>query len=119
MKRLITTSIAALALAATLAYAAESKINDIMKATMKGDNSLYKKVATGKGTEEDAKKLLEAVKELPACKPPKGDPASWKTKTEALVKAAEDVVAKKPGAPAALQKAGNCKACHSEHKPAK
>jgi len=119
MKRLIVTSITALALAASVVYAAESKINSIMKDNMKGDTSTYKMVATGKGSDADAQKLLDAVKELPACKPPKGDAASWKTKTEALVKAAQDVVAKKPGAQAELQKAGNCKACHSEHKAPK
>jgi hypothetical protein len=119
MKRLIATSTAVLALAASVVYAAESKIGGVMKNNFKGDTSTYKMVATGKGSEADAQKLLEAVKELPACKPPKGDAGSWKTKTEALVKAAQDVAAKKPGAQAELQKAGNCKACHSEHKQAK
>jgi cytochrome c556 len=76
-------------------------------------------VAAGKGSDADAQKLLEAVKALPACKPPKGDEAAWKTKTEALVKAAEDVVAKKPGAADALQKAGSCKECHTEFRPKK
>ena len=103
----------ALAALATAVYAAESKIGSIMKDNFKGDSSTFKMVATGKGTDADAQKLLDAVKELPACKPSKGDAAAWKTKTEALVQAAADVVAKKPGAGAALQKAGNCKDCHT------
>ncbi len=108
-----------LAVVATAVYAAESKIGAVMKDNFKGDSSTFKTVATGKGTDADAQKLLEAVKTLPTCKPPKGDEAAWKTKTEALVKAAEDVVAKKPGAGAALQKAGNCKECHTEFRPPK
>jgi hypothetical protein len=100
-------------LVATVVYAAESKIGGIMKDNFKGDTSTFKLVSTGKGTDADAQKLLEAVKALPECKPSKGDVGAWKTKTETLVKAAEDVVAKKPNAQSALAKAGNCKDCHT------
>lgn len=110
-----------LALAATTGlYAADVTKRDIdvvMKEAMKGDASLHKKVATGKGTPEDAAKLLDYFKSLPAETPPEGDAASWKEKTAKLIEAAQAVVDGKPGAPAALQTAGNCKACHSEHKP--
>jgi hypothetical protein len=114
-----TVTVAALACVATasIAIAAESKIKDVMKEAMKGDTSLFKKVSLGKGTDEDAQKLLEYVKSLPDQEPPKGDKAAWEDKTHKLVQAAEDFVAKKPDAQTALQKAGNCKACHSEHKP--
>jgi hypothetical protein len=107
---------AALALAVTAAFAAESKIGTVMKTVMKGDNSTYKTVCLGKGTEADAQKLATCLKGLAGTTPPKGDSKSWKEKTTALIQAADDVVAKKPGAATALQKAGNCKACHSEHK---
>lgn len=110
-------AVCTLALVATASLAqAETKIETMMKDSMKGENSLYKKVALGKGTDADATKLVEYVKQLPGEKPKKGDAASWSAKTAALVKAAEDVAAKKPDAILALQKAGNCKACHSEHK---
>ena len=109
----------ALAITATFAQAESKVIETVMKESMKGDNSLYKKVALGKGSDADAAKLLAYVKQLRAEKPPKGDDASWKSKTAALVKATQDVVDKKPEAHLVLQKAGNCKACHSEHKPAK
>ena len=52
-----TTVAAALALTVTAAFAAESKIGTVMKAVMKGDNSTYKTVCLGKGTDEDVKKL--------------------------------------------------------------
>jgi hypothetical protein len=110
------TVVAVLALAVTAAFAAESKIGTIMKTVMKGENSTYKMVCLGKGTDADAQKLADCLKGLAGTKPPKGDAKSWNEKTTALIKAAEDVVAKKPGAPTALQKAGNCKGCHSVHK---
>ena len=91
-------------------------IETVMKEAMKGETSLQKKVATGKGTEEDAAKLLDYFKSLPSESPPEGSAASWKEKTSRLIAAAQDVVDKKPGATAALQTAGNCKACHNEHK---
>ena len=111
-----TTAGAALALAVTAAFAAESKIGTIMKTVMKGDTSTYKTVCLGKGTEGDAKKLADCLKGLAGTKPPKGDAAKWNKMTAALIQAADDVAAKKPGAATTLQKAGNCKACHSEFK---
>lgn len=47
---------------------------------------------------------------LAAYKPPKGDDASWKEKTGAIVKAI------KTDNQAALKKATDCKACHNVHK---
>ncbi len=47
---------------------------------------------------------------LAAYKHPKGDDASWKEKTGAIVKAI------KTDNQAALKKATNCKACHNVHK---
>ncbi|HEY1084331.1 MAG TPA: hypothetical protein VGE29_18840 [Prosthecobacter sp.] len=91
-------------------------ISTVMKEAMKGNNSLHSKVATGKGTPEDAKKLLEYYKTLPADTPPEGDSSSWKDKTAKLLDAAQGVVDGKPGATKTLQEAGNCKACHSVHK---
>lgn len=91
-------------------------ISSVMKEAYKGDASLHKKVATGKGTPADAAKLLDYVKSLPAESPPEGDAASWKEKTSKLIEAVQAVVDGKPGATSTLQTAGNCKACHSEHK---
>ncbi len=103
-----------LALATTVAGAAE--IKDVMKAAMKGDTSLYKTVATGKGTQADADKLLKCLKNLEGKKAPKGEQADYDEKVSKLLKAAEGVAAKSPGALQQLQTAGNCKGCHSAHK---
>lgn len=114
---LVVTRIAAIFLLAVAgASAADSKISTVMKTVMKGDNSTYKKVCLGTGTDADVQKLVNCLKGLAGTKPPKGDAAGWQAKTSALIKAAEDVAAKKPGAAQVLQKAGNCKACHNDHK---
>ena len=91
-------------------------IKDVM-AAHKGKESMLNKITGGKGTDEDHKKLLELYVFMATQKPPMGDEAGWKTKTEALVTVAKDVVAKKEGALDALKKASDCKACHSVHKP--
>jgi hypothetical protein len=106
----------ALVISASLGLAAEIKIKTVMKEAMKGDKSLFKNVTLGKGTDADAQKLLEYVKALSTQEPPKGDKAAWKAKVDLMVKSAEDVVAKKSNAGFELQKAGNCKACHADHK---
>lgn len=111
-----TAVVVALFAASSVVFAAETKIGKVMKESMKGESSLYKTVALGKGTDADAAKLLAYVKQLPAEKPPEGTAESWAKKTGALVKAVEDVAAKKPDAILVLQKAGNCKACHTDHK---
>lgn len=110
---------AVLALAVLVAGAASQDAPKSMKEAMalhKGDDSLIKKVTSGKGTDEDHKKLLATYEWMAAQKPAKGDEASWKAKTSALISAAKDLVDKKAGAAEALNKASNCKACHSVHK---
>jgi mono/diheme cytochrome c family protein len=91
-------------------------IKEVMKSAHKA--GLPKKVADGKATAEEKKQLVEFYVALAANKPPKGDEASWKEKTAALLAAAKDAEAGKEGAGAALTKAVNCMACHSAHKGA-
>ncbi|MFZ4766256.1 MAG: hypothetical protein ACOYMN_15000, partial [Roseimicrobium sp.] len=110
------TALAAIGLLFTATSASAADIDEVMKTTMKGDASLYKKVATGKGSDEDAAKLLAHLKDLSGKKPPKGEQAAYDEKVTKLLAAAEGVVAKNPGALQQLQTAGNCKACHSAHK---
>ena len=103
--------------AMTLVAAEKAGIEDVMKQAFKGKQSLVVKVCEGKASAEEAKKFLELAKGLGAEKPPRGDAASWKTKTDAVVKAAEGVVAGNKGAAEELRAATNCKACHNVHKP--
>jgi alkylated DNA nucleotide flippase Atl1 len=88
-------------------------IEDIMTSVMKGETSLYNRVAKGKGTDADAKRLATTLKGMEGTK----DQAAWERKVTALVKAAESVGSGNRQGLMALQNAGNCKACHSGHKP--
>ena len=85
-------------------------ISEVMKGAMQGKNGLKAKVESGKATDEEKAKLVEMFTALAAQKPPKGEAASWKEKTGALVAAA------KSGDGKAISAAANCKACHSNHK---
>lgn len=112
--KLIITLVSSAALFAGSAGAVE--IKDVMKTVMKGDDSTYNKVTKGKGTDADAKKLADCVKNLEGTKPPKGDQAAWDRKVAALIKAAEAVANGNKQAVSQLINAGACKACHSAHK---
>ena len=110
---------AGLALAALLGATAQDKpktIKEAMETTHKGKESMVAKIISGKGTDDEHKKLLEIYEFIATQKPPKGDEASWKTKTSALIAAAKDLVEKKAGAPDKLKAASDCKSCHSVHK---
>jgi hypothetical protein len=92
-------------------------IEEIMEKGHKGKPSLCKKVVEGKASKEEKEQLLELYKALALNKPEKGDLGDWKKRTSAIVAAAKDVVADKPGANKKLGQAINCKACHNLHKP--
>lgn len=89
-------------------------IEDVMMEAH-SDDGLLNKVLDGKSSKADREKLLKLYEALAMDKPPKGSPASWKTKTSALVVAAKAVVAD-PKAIAKLKAASDCKSCHSVHK---
>lgn len=64
--------------------------------------------------------MLNLYKALAAAKPPRGDDADWKTRTDALVAAAEELDKGDKPSPMAIviyKKALDCKGCHTEHKP--
>jgi hypothetical protein len=96
--------------------ASKYTIKEVMKMAHQGDNSLYKRVSSGKASKEDKKKLVELYTALAADAPTKGDADSWKDKTTALVDAAKAVEDGKEGATKDLKKAADCKACHTVHK---
>lgn len=91
-------------------------IEEVMKKAHDGDPKLCGKVASGKASDDEKKLLVELYTALSKNKPPKGDAKSWDEKTKALVEAAKECVKdEKTGGPK-LQKAVNCKGCHSVHK---
>lgn len=121
--KLVLSAVASLCVAVSLisvqaAEKAKTKysMDDIMKKGMKGDNSLLKKTMEGTASDADKKLLLEYVKDLASHHPEKGDEASWKAKTAALIAATQKVVDGDKTAVPKLKEASNCKACHSVHK---
>jgi cytochrome c556 len=97
----------------------ESPIGQVMKDHFKGDTSDIKKAAKGELSKDEITKLVAALKTLPMAKPPKGEAASWKEKTEALVLAGEKLEKGETGAGEAVKAAANCKACHDVHREKK
>lgn len=91
-------------------------IKEVMKKAM--GEGLCKKVCSGKGSDEENKKLVELFEALAANKPPKGSAESWKAKTKDLVDAAKAMCAGEDDAGKKLGKAAACKGCHEAHKPA-
>jgi len=89
-------------------------INEVMKLAHK--DGLLKKIATGKGNEEDKKQLVVLYKAMAKNKPPVGEEESWKEKSKALIEAAEAAVEGKEGYAEMLSRTSNCKACHDVHK---
>ena len=94
-------------------------IKEVMKQAHGKETGLAEKVVAGKADKDEKMKLLDVYTQLAVNKPPKGDADSWKEKTSAIVKAAQDVVDGKKDAEGDLKKAINCKACHDTHKPPK
>jgi len=88
-----------------------------IKQVMKEQGKLRPKIIKGEATKEDKEKMLTLYEALPGLKPPMGSEESWKKLTETLVAATKDVVEDKEGAIKAFDKASNCMACHSAHKP--
>lgn len=107
----------------SLAFAA-SDDNPIKKAMAcahkapQGEKKICEKIVGGTATDAEVNTALAAYKAMADCKPPCGEQAAFKEKVAKLIAATEDVAAKKAGAADAYKAAVNCKACHTDHKPA-
>lgn len=98
------------------------KMEDIMKVGFKSDKnkgfvSLFDKIKSGVATKEESKKFLGMALALETYKVEKGEQKEFNEKADALVVAMAGVLAQKEGALEAVKNAGNCKTCHSAHKP--
>ena len=95
--------------------AQETKAKYTIKEVMKNAHAkgkLRDKVTSGMASDEEKKQLVEYYEALAANKPPKGDEASWKEKTAALLAAAKAAAA----GDVEKLKAVNCAECHKAHK---
>ena len=114
---------AALVAVTSIALADENHeiIEKVMKEGLKGDDSPYAKAVEGELKGDDAKALAKLVGTMKGTKAPKGDQDAYDKKVAELI-AAMDAVAGGDTSEKALgrlDEAGNCKACHTDHKPKK
>ncbi len=92
----------------------KASVAEIMKRAMA--SGLCKKCTNGRAGESEKQKLLELFINLASHPCPKGDPTSWKQKTQALVSAAKSLAKNEAGAEKKLDAAVDCRGCHLEHK---
>ena len=109
--------LAILALGAGFQQKGNAVIKAMMERSHKGRDNIASEVRNGRGTEDDVKKLLAEYKAIAAQKPAVGDAKSWKSRTDAVIAALNDLVAKKPGAVDRVHSATECRACHEAHRP--
>jgi hypothetical protein len=91
-------------------------ISDVMTKAHPRNTGLRAKLLTGKASKEEKQELLDLYIELGKNKPPKGDVASWKKRTENIVKVTKDYIDNKPGAKAKFDNATKCADCHNQHR---
>lgn len=103
-------------LGSTLSAFADEVITEAMKKHHKPDDALCKKVNAGTASDAEVAEMLKIYENMAAAKPKKGDDASWKEKTAAVIAALKKLQAKDAVGPEAFKTATNCKACHTVHK---
>jgi hypothetical protein len=113
----------ALGVGAALVRGEDSKakptIKEIMKTTHKGDDSMVKLIAAGKGTPKQISEILADYKVLIDLEPPRGTKEDWKERTGKVIAATEALEAGNKSAVATFKTATTCKNCHELHKPPK
>jgi hypothetical protein len=104
------------ALAEQAATAPAMANKEVMQKAFKPDTALVKTVVAGKADETQLREFLAYAQSLHANKPKKGEEAAWKTRTQAIIEATQNLLDKKEGALAALKTATNCATCHNSFK---
>jgi hypothetical protein len=91
-------------------------IKEIMLRTHKDKGALVFKVRDAESSEDENKKLLVEYEKMATMKPPLGDVKVWKNRTDAAIKALQELVAKKSGAVERVRAATECSGCHNAHR---
>ncbi|MEO8270724.1 MAG: hypothetical protein ABI557_13455 [Aureliella sp.] len=91
-------------------------IKEVMKIAHGKDSGILQKVLKGEASEDEKKQLLDVYIDMVEGTPTKGESDSWHVLAGNATLAAAKVVVGREGALEELQKATNCKACHSVHK---
>ena len=115
-KRSLHTIVALAFLGSTLSAFADEVISSAMKKYHKPDDALCKKVGGGTASDAEVAEMLKVYEDMVPAKPKKGDDASWKEKTGAVIAALKKIQAKDAAGTAEFKTATNCKACHTVHK---
>lgn len=122
-KQIFFTALLALTALTVFAVADENHetIEKVMKEGMKGDTSPLALVIDGKASADETKELTTLILTMKGTKAPRGEQADYDTKVTELIAAMEVVGGGDKGEEAIsrLDKAANCKACHTDHKPKK
>jgi hypothetical protein len=93
----------------------EKKIEEIMKKGFK-KGTLLDKIKSHDASKAELQQFADYCKALVSLKPPKGDQASWDSKTKLLADNAAAVAKGDDSKLNALLDATNCKDCHNAHK---
>ncbi|QDV27262.1 hypothetical protein [Aureliella helgolandensis] len=80
-------------------------------------DGLLKKILSGDASQEEKQKLLDLYISMFEFEPTKGDMGSWQRLAGGATLAAAKVVVGREDGLKELEKASNCKACHTAHKP--
>lgn len=115
-------TVAAIAVStAVIADENHETIEKVMEEGLKGDDSPLAKVLDGAASKKEITDLAALIKTMHGTKAPKGDQAAYEEKVTELIAAMDAVAGEEAGSKAIgrLEKAANCKACHTDHKPKK
>ncbi len=96
-------------------------LEKVMEEGLKGDDSPLAKVLGGSASKKEITDLATLIKTMHGTKAPKGDQAAYDEKVAELIAAMDAVAGGDTGEKSIgrLDKASNCKACHTDHKPKK
>jgi hypothetical protein len=91
-------------------------IKEIMLRTHKEKGALVFKVRDAESSDDENKKLLAEYQKMATLKPPLGDVKAWQNRTDAAIKALQELVDKKSGAVERVRAATECSGCHNAHR---
>ncbi len=97
-------------------YTIKQVMSQAHRKSDKNKPTLAEKVINGKADKDEQAKLLELYTAISTAKPPKGDPDAWKEKVSAITTAIQGVIDGTEGADKDLNKATNCRNCHTSHR---
>ena len=95
---------------------APKTVKEVMKIAHDQKEGLLPKIKGGNATDAEKKQLLDLYLDMLEGSPKKGDKDEFRALTNTLVLSAAKVVVGREGAIDELNKAADCKGCHSKHK---